>query len=242
VARNSDVKSLNQGLSPGTITASPKQPLAFNTLLMVAARDHSDWMLETDTFSHTGAGDSSPFNRAVAAGYSQPSAVAENISVAGRSNLNPTQIINVQHDGLFESPGHRVNIMDNRYREIGVGQEIGSFAFDTVILPSSMVTQKYGRRGNSFFITGVIYRDQNNNGIYDVGEGMANVVVTVNGTAYSVFDTGIYAIAVSDNNTYQLTFAGGTLAEPEQALVTVTGRNAKVDVVVSNDGVVIDSW
>ncbi len=41
---------LNQGLSPGTITSDPKQPLAFNLFLIDSAREHSQWMGDTNTF------------------------------------------------------------------------------------------------------------------------------------------------------------------------------------------------
>ena len=68
---------LNQGLDPGTIADTPKPPLAFNPLLIRAARRHSDWMLATGIFDHTGAGNSSPTDRALNEGYTFH--VAENI-------------------------------------------------------------------------------------------------------------------------------------------------------------------
>ena len=60
---------LNEGLAPGTISSDPKQPLALNLNLIDAARGHSQWMLDNDVFSHTGAGGSSPGDRMTAAGY-----------------------------------------------------------------------------------------------------------------------------------------------------------------------------
>src|SRR5690606_20183050 len=49
----------NMGLNDGiaatdTISADRKAPLAHNLLLVRAARDHSQWMLDSDVFSHTG--------------------------------------------------------------------------------------------------------------------------------------------------------------------------------------------
>jgi hypothetical protein len=41
------------------------QPLASNTFLDQAAEDHSQWMINTDIFSHTGAGGSGPLARSV---------------------------------------------------------------------------------------------------------------------------------------------------------------------------------
>jgi serralysin len=70
VQRNVDVNDLNQGLSPGTISTSAKQPLAFSLSLIDASRKHSQWMLDVDKFSHTGINGSSPGDRMQAAGYS----------------------------------------------------------------------------------------------------------------------------------------------------------------------------
>ena len=44
--------SLNQGLAAGTISTAPKQVLAMNDQLVVAADNHSKWMLQYDVFSH----------------------------------------------------------------------------------------------------------------------------------------------------------------------------------------------
>jgi len=60
---------LNDGLAAGTITAAPKQPLAPNPNLATAAQGHSQWMLDNDVFSHTGAGGSDPEDRMRGAGY-----------------------------------------------------------------------------------------------------------------------------------------------------------------------------
>ena len=44
-------------------------PLTFNSDLNEASEDHSTWMLNTDTFSHTGQNGSSAGDRIVDAGY-----------------------------------------------------------------------------------------------------------------------------------------------------------------------------
>lgn len=48
--------ALNDGLDSGTIPGTPVQPLAANANIQQAAAAHSQWMLDTDTFSHTGEG------------------------------------------------------------------------------------------------------------------------------------------------------------------------------------------
>lgn len=69
VARNQSVSDLNQGLNPGPITTDTKQPLSFNSQLINAARDHSQWMLDNDIFSHTGVNGTSTGDRMTLAGY-----------------------------------------------------------------------------------------------------------------------------------------------------------------------------
>jgi len=114
---------LNDGLAAGTISATPKQPLAFNPALLDAADAHSAWMLATDTFSHTGANGSSPGDRMKAAGYSFAGSWSwgENIAIAWGSGVGITQAqIDSFESGLFLSAGHRANILNPRFDAAGV--------------------------------------------------------------------------------------------------------------------------
>src|SRR5687767_490853 len=61
--------ALNEGLPAGTISTTPKQPLAINPNITDAARKHSQWMIDNDVFSHTGASGSDPGDRMETAGY-----------------------------------------------------------------------------------------------------------------------------------------------------------------------------
>ena len=60
------------------------QPLAFNDNINTAAELHSQWMINTDTFSHTGAGGSSFTTRMANAGFKfvAPWSAGENIAWA----------------------------------------------------------------------------------------------------------------------------------------------------------------
>src|SRR5688500_11676554 len=63
--------ALNEGVpAEDTISTAAKQPLAINPYITDAARKHSQWMIDNDTFSHTGAGGTSPHQRMANAGYS----------------------------------------------------------------------------------------------------------------------------------------------------------------------------
>lgn len=88
----------------------------------------------------------------------------------------------------------------------------------------------FGAAG-TVFITGVAYRDQNGNGHYDAGEGIAGVAITaapggwgaVTGTA------GGYALPVAANSgPYMLTASGGPWAGTTQS-ITALAANVKVD-------------
>jgi uncharacterized protein YkwD len=89
------------------------QPLKLNLKLTNAAQAHSEDMALHDFFSHTGANGSSFGDRATVAGY-QFSSLAENIA-AGYAT--PEEVV----QGWMNNEGHRTNILNPKYQEIGVG-------------------------------------------------------------------------------------------------------------------------
>ncbi len=167
---------LNDGLDANRIGAASKQPLAFHPRLIQAARTHSDWMLATDVFSHTGAGGSTPTERARAAGY--PFSAAENIAYySTQGPLDSVEAVAGSHDGLFKSPGHRTNLMEPTYSVIGLGVREGDFNGWN----AQMVSQSFSEGGESVdsgpFLLGVVFDDKNGNERYDPGEGLEGVRV-----------------------------------------------------------------
>ncbi|MDT9235451.1 MAG: CAP domain-containing protein [Limnospira sp. PMC 737.11] len=99
------------------------QPLSLNPLLNQAARNHSTNMARQDFFSHTGLDGSSPSDRARAVGFT--SGVGENIAAGHRT---PESVV----QGWMDSPGHRENILNPSYTQIGIGHyflanDTGSF-------------------------------------------------------------------------------------------------------------------
>ncbi|WP_052480936.1 CAP domain-containing protein [Gilvimarinus agarilyticus] len=235
---------LNEGLAPGTLSAEQRPPLAYNELLIRAARGHSQWMLDTDTFSHTGVADSSAAERIAAEGYSLSGswAAGENISVSGASSTpDVTAAAISQHQGLFESPGHRQNILNSGYRELGVGQRVGEFEFEGYgALPSSMITQKFARHGSDYFVSGVVYRDDDNNGRYSAGEGIGNVTVSVGDASTMTNGAGAYTIARSSGGYTVAAFGPGV--DLVSDVVTLSNANKKVDVIVSGSSSQLQQW
>ncbi len=231
---------LNDGITGAAITATPKQPLAHNLLLIDSARTHSQWMLEVDIFSHTGINNSTPTARMSTAGYVFTGSwmSGENIAWGGTtgSSINLTNYALQHHEGLFKSPGHRLNILEANFRELGVGQKQGFFLSNGNNYLSSMLAQNFARSGSSYYLTGVVYKDLNNNEFYDVGEGLNGINISFNGATYSVYATGAYSIPVS-NGTYNLTITGDALGSAAFSSVQVNNANVKMDVLLIDNNI-----
>jgi hypothetical protein len=234
VARNSDVSDLNEGLAPGTLNASAKQPLAFNLDLIEASRNHSQWMLDNDVFSHTGAGGSSAGKRMKDAGYDFTGAYTwgENLSWRGTTGtLDLAESVAIQHDGLFDSPGHRTNLMNGDLKEAGLGIITGDFQGYN----ASMVTQNFAKSGSETFLTGVIYDDGVvDDNFYTIGEAVDGVTIEAvrqsDGKTFATtnFDSGGYSLGL-EPGTYTVTFSGAELEGNVTDTVTIENTNIKLD-------------
>ncbi|MEU8030120.1 CAP domain-containing protein [Streptomyces sp. NPDC049099] len=102
------------------------RPLTLNTALTKAAQDHSADMAAHQTMSHTGSDGSAPGDRITAAGYDW-SAYGENVAY-GYSTADEVMA------GWMSSPGHRANILNCSFQQIGVG----------LAQPGSYWTQDFG--------------------------------------------------------------------------------------------------
>jgi uncharacterized protein YkwD len=91
--------------------------LKSNTALKNAAQKHSADMAKKDYFSHNGKDGRSPFDRMTDAGYAF-SAAAENIAAGQRTAADVVE-------GWMNSAGHKANILNCTYTEIGVGYAKG---------------------------------------------------------------------------------------------------------------------
>jgi uncharacterized protein YkwD len=214
--------ALNEGLAAGTISTAPKQPLAINTTLITGSRGHSQWMIDNDVFSHDGAGGTDPGDRMTNAGYDFTGdwTWGENIGYRGQTGSMP----NVEetaaqiHKDLFVDEGiaergHRVNLMNGAFREVGPGIITGVFnGYNSV-----MVTEDFGTTGSSVFLTGVAFTDEvTNDSFYTPGEGLGAVTVTAtrlsdNATfSTTTWSSGGYSLALSPG-TYDVIASGGEL-------------------------------
>ncbi|MEU1462661.1 CAP domain-containing protein [Streptomyces sp. NPDC005727] len=101
-------------------------PLTLNATLTKAAQEHSQDMAAHQNMSHTGSDGSSPGDRITGAGYTW-SSYGENVAY-GYSTAEQVMA------GWMSSPGHRANILNCSFKEIGVG----------LAQPNSYWTQDFG--------------------------------------------------------------------------------------------------
>ncbi|MEU8732463.1 CAP domain-containing protein [Streptomyces tendae] len=98
-------------------TAAGCSPVTANDKLTRAADDYSDVMANSGVMSHTGPDGSTMASRVEAAGY-QWSTLGENIA---RGQADAASVM----DSWMNSPGHRANILNCSFKELGVGVHFG---------------------------------------------------------------------------------------------------------------------
>ena len=263
--------TLNEGLAAGTISSAPKQVLAGNSLLTNAATGHASAMLSSHVLDyqnsmvlhknpHTDAGDFDPETRIKNAGYIQTFSAGQfyhDENVAWQSIYTPGNTATAYDtrdpivkldDELFvdtyaSDRGHRLAIMADNVREIGIGTATGVVQWidqngNPISLNSVDATEDFGISGTNSFLTGVVYNDTNGNNFYDLNEGVQGVtakVTTTGGTLVGSDTTGSGGgWSVSEpGGTYNVTFTG--LATGDVTATVAGGNlNAKVDLVNSN--------
>jgi uncharacterized protein YkwD len=115
------------------------RPLRLNERLARAARAHSQDMARNRYFDHNSQNGSSFVDRIRRTGYLNGARrwkVAENIAWGTDWLASPRAIMKAWMD----SPGHRANILDGSYREIGIGVATRSG-------PKAIYTTDFGTRG-----------------------------------------------------------------------------------------------
>jgi uncharacterized protein YkwD len=88
------------------------EPVTVDPTIRDVARAYSTTMFQQGFFAHIDQQGATPFDR-MRAGGATFRAAGENLALA------PT--VQIAHDGLMNSPGHRANILNARYRRIGIG-------------------------------------------------------------------------------------------------------------------------
>ena len=216
----------------------PAPPLSMNATLTTAARAHSQNMLQYNYQGHNGP-DGSLSTRLQ--GYTSGAngwSLGENVYAYSKSVWYGHAGFQVDWGGsaatggMQSPPGHRLNIHNTSFREVGIGVVLGSNGN----VGPQLVTQDFGSVGGLLpFVTGVVFRDLNGNGFYNPGEGVGGVTVTVsNSNSYAVTSTsGGYSVPVPGNGIYTVTFSGGSAPTDQKNVSVIGGQNVKTDYVVT---------
>jgi len=216
-------------------TNPPVPPLAFNADLIAAARWHSGDMFTNQYQGHTQTNGTTvlqPWDRMTAEGYTWTQA-GENVFAYAKSVFQGHAGFAVDWGpgtgGMQTPPGHRENMLNSGFREVGIGVVDG---VNGSVGPQ-LVTQDFGTQpAGTPFISGVVYYDFNGNGFYDIGEGIGGVTVNTAGSTYYAVtaNSGGYTIPISANGNYTLSFSASGLNT--QTVITVSSlKNVKVDYV-----------
>jgi len=188
-------------------------PLAPNQALTLAARHQSEDMAKNNVFQHATVTGSAyynpvtqpqPWDRMTAEGYSWSNA-GENIA-AGYSDAESAYV------GWWNSTGHRENMYNAAFREIGNG-----YYYWAASTYGRYYTMDLGSSGKNAFFTDTLFRDANANGVYDSGEGIGAVVVRL-------------TVGSLGQSTYGISSEVGSFAVPLQSITS----GAVVSVVLSN--------
>jgi len=227
-------------------------PLAWNSNLNVSAHSHSDLMIQFDQQSHQLPGEPGLGPRINAAGYTNWNRVAENVFAFSTSGFygHAGFVIDWGYDsedfdasgallpnwktlgdGIQDPAGHRNTLTSANYTEIGVSI-INETNPATKVGPLVTTHHLGNRAGYQAQFVGVVIDDRDNDNFYDLGEGMANVTVTLTSGA-AVFTTttwasGGYQIAVPAGQ-YQITFSGGNLKGSVIRTASIGASNVKMD-------------
>lgn len=226
---------LNEGLAPGTIPPGPRQPLALNADLQAAIEGHLSDELAHNYFSHTGFDGSTFQQRIEAAGYLNWIAIGENLAWEGTTGtVNLTQFVTDNYDNLFTDTsepgrGHRINMLNGTYQEVGSAVQSGAYqGFNSVL-----VGNDFGAKNQNSFVTGVVYTDAAATNFYQVGEGLSGDTVIVTDALGNTYQTtsnagGGYQIQLP-NGSYTITFSGAGISTPITKSFTINSLNVDVD-------------
>jgi hypothetical protein len=240
---------------------SPSPPLAVNEDLVASARFHSTEMADNNYFNHQSAvtGDW-PNKMARDAGYPLPLTVQigqfifglpdtsnqiESIAAGfgpGRQDLSQAinALILLIVDAGVPSLGHRKHLLamtlfNTGFTEVGTGYAAnGSATFRNYWSIHTGLTAS-----PETFLTGVTYDDVNQNGLYDVNEGLPGVAVDVGGASTQSNASGGWSLPVT-SGTYDLTCSGGSFAGTSATRVGISDASRHVDCISGQADAIVD--
>ncbi len=214
----------------GRFQLSPRPPLVGNARLIEAARGHSRDMNDLAFFGHRNPRGQMAGERIRTAGYNWLG-YSENLAA---SFSNPHEALReLLIDEGVPDLGHRVSLLGLSEQtahldEIGIGIHAGNGPYRKYYSLELATDSEPDP-----FVTGVVYRDQNGNSVYDPGEGIPGVHVQVGTDGEAITNkAGGYGARAPEAGSYVVTAGGTTLGSTLQAAVQVGRQNVKLDFVV----------
>ena len=116
--------------------------LEINDVLNASANDKALDMLDRDYWSHDAPDGTKPWDFIIKQGYEYAYA-AENLA---RGYQTPSEVV----QGLMESPGHRENILDSNYTQIGIAAVPGNLEGEDTILVVQMFASEAPKRDPNY--------------------------------------------------------------------------------------------
>lgn len=215
-------------------------PLAFNVHLIDAARLHTQDMFNNKFQGHDSSSNPVSPNqpgddlgdRVGHQGYSYTT-VGENVFSYAENPWHGHAGFNIDWGngpgGMQTPAGHRNSIHSPFFTEVGIGVVRGTNGS----VGPELVTQDFGRPQNlQSLLTGVVYRDTNNNSFYDEGEGVGQARIEATDSAFYTIsaDAGAFTLPLGTRNatwTVVLTLENGTVYQ--QQVTTADSANVKLD-------------
>jgi Ca2+-binding RTX toxin-like protein len=208
-------------------------PLAWNAALGQSAQDHTDQMLSHDAQSHQLPGEAGLGDRIQTAGYHHLWRAGENIYAYASDALSGFAAFLIDwggNDGTgIQNPaGHRENIMNAAFTEIGVGHDVDTDP-STGVGPN-LITHDLGTRFDyAAQVTGVVFADADGDRFYTMGEGIAGATVSSDGRSTVGFDSGGYNLALASGH-HSLAFTAPGLVSASIG-IDLGADNVKVDLI-----------
>jgi hypothetical protein len=209
------------------LAAAP--PLVFNLKLLESARKHSFYMI------HNGLGhvEENGLKGYVAKEFSERIRAAGYVGNTGGENcFAKGPGIYFSHigfiidrgpggtGGMQPARGHRMNMISAGFREVGAAALPDNKVFS--------VTHNFGARRVPRLCGGVMFMDRNNNGFYDIGEGLGGVKISAGaGGSTQSWKSGAFTLDLKNNEKATITaeFSGIAFAKTFEA----GAQNIKLD-------------
>jgi Ca2+-binding RTX toxin-like protein len=236
------LSDINEGLPAGTLNTNSKQPLAVNLYLTDAARTFTDLMLSQGFIGHEGPGGTTPQSRMGGAGYvfAAPYTTAENAGAIITGFPDKAERLHgkffLDYENLYGGRGHRVQMLMESLKEIGVGFAQGTWSYNgNTYANTTLTTIDFAASGTTSFLTGVAFNDLSQDNFYTEGEGLAGVKITAlrisDGKVFTTntLDAGGYSLRLADG-AYHIFASGGSLSGTiDYGNVSINGLNVKAD-------------